>query len=75
MLQIPSTMNTNNQPNGPKKESFKLQKIYMVYNLIKCVQWTLLNINVNIVYPLKFWNQLHYLILFFLEIKNYSLDN
>ncbi len=38
MLQIPSTMNTNNQPNGPKKELFKLQNFHMVYNLIKCVQ-------------------------------------
>jgi hypothetical protein len=25
----------------------------MLYKLIKCIQWTLLNIDVNILYPLK----------------------
>jgi hypothetical protein len=30
-----------------------LQNPHLVYNLIKCTQWTLLNINVSIIYPLK----------------------
>ncbi len=56
-------MNTKNKPNYKKKESFcllpfqngfcNLQEIYILYYLIKCIIWTLQNIDVCITYPRK----------------------
>jgi hypothetical protein len=49
-------MNTKNQPNGPKKIPFylapqkkfcDLQNCHIIYNLIECIKWTFLKIDVN----------------------------
>jgi hypothetical protein len=52
--------NVNNQPNGTKKKSLQskkksnqFQNSCMVYNIIKCIQWTFPNIDVIIIYPSK----------------------
>jgi len=63
--QILSLMNIKNQPNGKKNESFSLQPFQnglcnlqnscIVYYLIKCIIWTLSNIDVCITYPWIFF--------------------
>jgi hypothetical protein len=58
--QILNLVNIKNQPNGKKKESFSLlpfqygfcnlEILYIIYYLIKCILWTLPNIDVCITY-------------------------
>jgi hypothetical protein len=61
--QIFNLMNTKNQSNGEKKESFSLlpfqngfcslQNFYIICYLIKCIIWTMPNIDLCITYLWK----------------------
>ncbi len=57
-------------------EFCNLQKNIMVYNIIKWNQWTLLNIDVNIVYPkINRWSQLYHSIhSFWCIIKKITIE-